>query len=215
MQYVEMIFDVSIGTGTLGLILLSCSLWILRIYLKEHPSRSAILVAACYLLFKNPFHHKIASGAVVLLGAGLAAAISTSAVAILGYFYYAFDKSQLTEFEPSIPLVNNRRGDGQEGDILAKGPLGFRVFPCQTTHTRLFPKRHSFSYSYLLVGVPLPLKPQFASSSSKDPIEWDASHRGKPMFWFSVRSEDHLERDGAGKSLRAKLDQYLRDQVRQ
>ena len=36
----------------------------------------------------------------------------------------------------------------------AEGPKPL-FFPSRTTHTRLFPKTHSFSYSYLLVGIPV------------------------------------------------------------
>lgn len=88
------------------------------------------------------------------------------------------------------------------------------LFPGQTTHTRLFPKKHSFSYSYLLVGIPVGWRSQVNTFVSADlqskPV--DRSHNHKA--WFHVNAEDHLERGGHVDGLRGKLDDFLEAQVR-
>lgn len=89
------------------------------------------------------------------------------------------------------------------------------IFPCRTTHTRFFPKKHSFAYSYLLVGVPVGAKDhrrRYGSLLSVDTnlLPWTDRKKG----WFHIQGSDYLERGGENLDLRAKLTQYLRSQVR-
>jgi DUF1365 family protein len=84
-------------------------------------------------------------------------------------------------------------------------PLPPLIFPCHTTHTRLFPSRHSFTYSYLLVGVPVGWR-HASGSLSCDPVG------GSKATWFSVHAEDYLSRGSHDGGLRGKLDDYLRSQ---
>lgn len=89
------------------------------------------------------------------------------------------------------------------------------VFPCRTSHTRIFPKKHSFSYSYLFVGIPIGWQ-GFAANS----LLADCSNAGgdgnsfwqKP--WFSVDAADHLNRGDHSLGLKRKLHDYLESQVR-
>lgn len=87
------------------------------------------------------------------------------------------------------------------------GPSKPMLFPCQTTHTRLFPKKHSFSYSYLLVGVPVGWEGTAGSMIST----------GQPQHgrkgWYHIDPADYLERGNAQLGLRGKLDKYLESQV--
>ncbi|KAI1085233.1 hypothetical protein F5B20DRAFT_521464 [Whalleya microplaca] len=86
------------------------------------------------------------------------------------------------------------------------GPGRPLLFPCQTTHTRLFPKKHSFDYSYLLVGVPVGwtgVAGGMVSSEVRDPTE---------KGWFVVDPADYLERGSGHLGLRGKLDAYLDSQ---
>jgi hypothetical protein len=99
------------------------------------------------------------------------------------------------------------------------GPGKVLLFPGRTTHSRFFPKKHSFSYSYLVVGIPVGwegnaagmvsvgVKKQTGLSSwfSLDP-------RGR-SGWFTVDASDYLERGKGELGLRGKLDAYLRTQV--
>lgn len=81
-----------------------------------------------------------------------------------------------------------------------------RIFPSHTSHTRFFPSRHSFNYSYLLVGIPVGWR-QDAGLLSCDPVTASSSRA-----WFSVHAEDYLARGRSQGGLRAKLDDFLRQQ---
>ena len=83
-------------------------------------------------------------------------------------------------------------------------PLKPMLFPCRTTHTRLLPQVHSFSYSYLYAGVPIGWKGSAGSLLSADYPE------GKT--WFNVQSEDYLQRGVHPGGLAGKLKDYLRSQ---
>jgi DUF1365 family protein len=99
-------------------------------------------------------------------------------------------------------------------DLLLK-PI---IFPTSTAHTRFFPRRHSFRYSYLLVGVPIGWRGRIGNV-----LGCDESSPGQVAWWkapwLSVHAEDYLyyTRDSVqGKgadpnttSLRDKLDAYL------
>ncbi|KEF62938.1 uncharacterized protein A1O9_00912 [Exophiala aquamarina CBS 119918] len=86
-----------------------------------------------------------------------------------------------------------------------------KFFECRTTHTRLFPKKHSFEYSYLLVGVPVGWQGAAIPIISSDA---PASHGPTPSSktWFSVHAEDYLERGTHVDGLAGKLKDYLADQ---
>lgn len=89
-------------------------------------------------------------------------------------------------------------------------------FPCTTKHVRLTPKPHSFVYSYLWVGIPVPWKGSSGGMISADDCKqrsWFLS-----MFsltpenaWYTVNGDDYLGR-GEG-TLSQKLQDYLRTQV--
>ena len=84
--------------------------------------------------------------------------------------------------------------------------------PCKTTHTRLFPKKHSFSYSYLLVGIPVGWRGCIGGYFSVDTHILPREERRKG--WFHISGADYLDRDGFGLDLQAKLASYLQSQVR-
>ncbi len=87
------------------------------------------------------------------------------------------------------------------------------VFPCRTSHTRMSPKSHSFSYSYLFVGVPVGWRGTMGKLLSADmkSLPWKGR---SPRSWLSVESADHLERGDHIHGLRGKLESYLKIQVR-
>lgn len=93
------------------------------------------------------------------------------------------------------------------------------VFPCRTTHTRMFPKKHSFSYSYLFVGIPVGWYGSLGSLLSADlegrftETEKIKSSQQQKRSWFHVEAADYLERGRHGLGLKGKLDFYLRAQV--
>ena len=91
-------------------------------------------------------------------------------------------------------------------------PLRPLILPSRTTHTRLFPKKHSFSYSYLLVGIPVQWRGLVAgmigvNGSTAGTVEGSKA-------WFSVHAEDYLSRGDSQQGLDGKLRLYLETQVR-
>jgi len=78
------------------------------------------------------------------------------------------------------------------------------ILPCRTTHSRMFPKKHSFSYSYLFVGIPVGWSGCAGSLLSADGT--------KKRGWFHVDPTDFLARGDGHLGLRGKLDMYLESQ---
>ena len=93
------------------------------------------------------------------------------------------------------------------------------LFPCRTSHTRFFPKKHAFSYSYLFVGIPVGWRGSIGSilsadlESLEDKKQTDSPSEGRKA-WFSVESTDYLARGFHSAGLQGKLQDYLRSQVR-
>ncbi|KAI1389413.1 uncharacterized protein F4822DRAFT_427764 [Hypoxylon trugodes] len=98
------------------------------------------------------------------------------------------------------------RRSGAINSPVWKGPGRPLLFPCQTTHTRFFPEKHSFSYSYLLVGIPVGWTGAAGGMISND--ERGTSIEG----WYKVDAADYLERGNGHLGLRGKLDAYLESQ---
>lgn len=72
----------------------------------------------------------------------------------------------------------------------------------RTSHSRLFPQQHGFSYSYLFVGIPVGFHGRAGKALSVD---------AKQPSWFHVSSADYLAR-GSQISLEEKLKRYLHTQ---
>ena len=85
------------------------------------------------------------------------------------------------------------------------------MIPCRTTHTRLSPTKHSFSYSYLFVGIPVGWTGRAGTILSAD-SHCRAVQGDRRRTWFSVEAEDYLERENHPGGLRGKLFKYLRTQ---
>lgn len=81
-----------------------------------------------------------------------------------------------------------------------------QILRCNLSHHRLFPKRHGFSYSYLMVGIPI------RSTNSNWLVSVDTKKWWRRGMLF-VTAKDHLNRGREGGSLSEKLDSYLRRQV--
>jgi hypothetical protein len=83
------------------------------------------------------------------------------------------------------------------------------IFPCRTTHARMFPKRHAFGYSYLLCGFPV--VPAATTSDGAD--VGDGMDRVMGRWWLKVRAEDYLARGNGALGFYGKLKAYMREQV--
>lgn len=78
------------------------------------------------------------------------------------------------------------------------------LLPSRTSHTRFFPKKHSFAYSLLQVAVPIGSNGRFSSLISIG----DVRRKG----WFHVQASDYLVRNSTDTDLKSKLRSYLREQ---
>lgn len=92
---------------------------------------------------------------------------------------------------------------------------GSFFIPSRTTHSRFFPKKHSFAYSYLAVGVPVGLRAHVNGILCVD----SATPSAAPSWWawlssplYEVNSAGYLARGVAKGGLREKLDQFLSSQ---
>ncbi|CAK7220476.1 hypothetical protein SBRCBS47491_004201 [Sporothrix bragantina] len=85
------------------------------------------------------------------------------------------------------------------------GPGKPLLLPCITTHTRMFPKMHSFVYSYLVVGVPVGWSGVCNGMIS---VAGDGQ-TGQKKGWYHIDPEDYLERGNGHLGLRGKLDAHL------
>lgn len=86
-----------------------------------------------------------------------------------------------------------------------------RIFESRTTHTRLFPTKHSFSYSYLLVGVPVGWNGSAGLVLSTDSRSQNEVGVGEQ--WFSTHADDYLQRGRHSDGLRGKLEEFLASQA--
>ncbi|KAI1499826.1 hypothetical protein F5X99DRAFT_419617 [Biscogniauxia marginata] len=106
-------------------------------------------------------------------------------------------------------IFNFLRSWHRNGDLLSsawQGPGRPLLFPCRTTHTRLFPKKHFFAYSYLLVGVPVGWHGVAGDMISAD------TGAGARKGWYNIDAAGYLQRGRGHIGLRGKLDEYLQSQ---
>jgi hypothetical protein len=87
-------------------------------------------------------------------------------------------------------------------DVDCTEPL---ILRCRTTHSRMFPKRHSFGYRYLQVAVPVGYCCNYSSIISVGP--------NSSLALFSVNAADYLIKSSTENTLEGKLTEYLESQV--
>jgi hypothetical protein len=80
------------------------------------------------------------------------------------------------------------------------------ILPSRTTHSRMFPKKHSFAHSYLQVSVPVDFEGRCGSLISVGNV--------KKQGWLHVQGSDYLDRMSSETTLEGKLSEYLHSQVR-
>ena len=121
----------------------------------------------------------------------------------------------LTLLQVQRMFMGFRVPDTDLGDFISKP----RLFPCRTAHTRFFPKKNSFSYPYIMVGVPVGWKGVTGGMLSVDMPRGDRSGirrlvSFKPWScWYTVDGDDHLGRGHVEGGLEEKLHEYLKTQV--
>ena len=122
----------------------------------------------------------------------------TLALAILGFpFWHAHGKSKTSVEIPPNALK-----------WTTKYPKS-KIFPCQTTHVRMFPKKHAFRYSYLQCGYPI-----VPDATTVGGIDFSVGRdRYLGSWWLRARADDHLDRGNGHLGFYGKLKMYLREQV--
>lgn len=100
-----------------------------------------------------------------------------------------------------------------------QGPGKPYLIPCRTTHTRLFPKKHFFSYSYLTIGIPVGFNGCVNGMIEVDEQQ-SSTFRGMFQFakfflqsWYRIQASDHFQRGHNELGLRGKLDNFLQFEV--
>jgi hypothetical protein len=90
-------------------------------------------------------------------------------------------------------------------------------FPSRTTHTRFFPKIHSFSYSYLLVGIPVGWQGSVGGMISADQGTYGTrigfQDNSSSSSWYTVDAADYLDRGYRHLGLDGKLRKFIQSQV--
>ena len=111
-------------------------------------------------------------------------------------------------FSALLPYKCRKSSKPQLNDTISAFSIDdLLILPGHISHTRLFPKFHSFTYSYLMVGVPIHSAKRGNYLLSVDERSW--WKRG----WLRVEAKDHLGRDDNEHGIRQKLELYLRSQV--
>jgi len=123
--------------------------------------------------------------------------IVNSAVTLMLWLAVKHMHSEVT-LEQAYPEGTEHIMSTTHGTKMWAKPL---ILPCRTTHSRRFPQKHSFTYSYLFVGIPVGWSGCAGSMLSAD--------LSKRSGWFHVDSADYLSRGDAHLGLRGKLDAYL------
>lgn len=144
-------------------------------------------------------------------------------VTVIRFCYFSYSKRQrqdqhdeVAETGPRTLLEKETHNGIAQSELettYAPNSMKPLIFPCRTSHTRLFPKKHSFSYSYLFVAIPVGWRGHVSSVLSAD-TKGLPQNRGRPRNgWFSVDSADYLARGDHLDGLQGKLDDFLKFQV--
>lgn len=127
------------------------------------------------------------------------------------------NKIEIEELEAKVKRLqwdfDNGRYTSQYDYNDESSPVKPILFPCRTSHTRIFPQKHSFSYSYLYVGIPVGWRGWISTILTADLKTLPWRDRKPKNGWFNVDSADYLARGDSMHGLRGKLDTYLESQV--
>lgn len=155
--------------------------------------------------FDSPYIRQLIFGISAALHWQSGDSASSILTIIVGYLHYVVIIPAVFQLAKSLLARTNSPEQHGPGQVM--------LFPCKTTHTRTFPKKHSFDYSYLVVGIPVDwegVSGGLVSSSSAKTSLFSQSTKG----WYHIDPADYLERGNSHLGLRGKLDAYLQSQVR-
>lgn len=185
-------------TKEIGQQILFCTVWIFR-WLLGGISRDASLIVTISLAFYS-------------------SSIYNHIPSILGTLHNLPEASTITIISCLLSigfLTRRSRGASSKrpdrvSNSVPNGSLKPAILPCRTAHTRIFPKKHDFAYSYLQVGVPVGWKGSVSSILS---VDEEYHQLGGSSAWFKVEAADHLQRGNDHLGLDGKLKEYLKSQV--
>ena len=189
--------------GTLGLlsnVLLCLYLLILNRNRAGHNIKWLALLGICY--YGKPVYDTATASATAIYFSNLRYTIALPFSLGCFLLYTSGKRYPETLGKPDVDSSNN--------EIPFPKPL---LFPCRTTHRRFFPKKHFFSYSYLLIGVPVGWQGSIGSLLSVDLDTNGQDSFWRARTWFSIDGTDYLHRDTGSRSLRGKLEQFLKTKV--
>lgn len=129
------------------------------------------------------------------------------------YMKHQENRIEIEELEAKVKRLQWDLDNGRyisQYDFSSLKPI---LFPCRTSHTRVFPQKHSFSYSYLFVGIPVGWRGWISSILTADLKTLPWRGRKPRNGWLNVDSADYLARGDSVHGLRGKLDTYLESQV--
>ncbi|KAG9247758.1 hypothetical protein BJ878DRAFT_141618 [Calycina marina] len=109
----------------------------------------------------------------------------------------------------AIRVINGLRSPSTSFHGFSAEPM---LFPCKTSHTRMFPTKHNFDYSYFLAGIPVGWKGTVGgvlAADVGDKTSWFSSKRGA---WWTVNGDDYLARGHHPDGLQGKMHDYLHTQ---
>ena len=118
-----------------------------------------------------------------------------------------------------LQLVRYVRSLQQQSTPADEFPVKPLFFPCQTSHVRMFPKKHGFSYSYLWVGIPIgwggSVGGMISENTESELAPWWKRwfFLAKEEAWYTVNGDHYLDRGHVQGGLQGKLKKYLESQV--
>lgn len=173
----------------------------LGVIIRYGTSLDIILLSSCVFIRKQNIILELVDNyidfATVITASKVGAALSTL-LGLLQFIRFFRGLTQSSPFQDGFPAK----------------PM---FFPCRTSHTRMFPTKRTFAYSYLLAGVPIGWKGSAGGMVSADEetklVPWYKRVVSLKPFgaWFSVNGDIYFERGHEG--LETKLHNFLRSQV--
>jgi DUF1365 family protein len=164
--------------------------------------KAAVQDAVAVAVFSSTFHRRYLNYFISHAFSNNSVLVSlTTSIAIV-FTITALRNGILAEWFGTSPAAEKEQ---------TKAGLPPLMIPCRTTHTRFSPAKHSFSYSYLFVGIPVGWSGRAGTILSAD-SHCAAVQGNSRRTWFGVEAEDYLERGNHPGGLRGKLFEYLRNQ---
>lgn len=180
-------------------------LWIARSYSRTPHLRSDFILALLVFGIATPQDRFLQL--FNLFGVDVCAMATLLAVTLALMTVLSSSTKGPSSFQRETGYDDIQAGSTAEMDRFPIPPL---LIPARTTHTRFFPKKHSFSYSYFYVGIPIGWRGCSGTALSAD-VEL-VSPLKRRRGWFDVNSNDHLDRYARRKGLKQKLMAFLNDQ---